>query len=262
MRSDDLSQMGSARVSKTTFATAPCIHKQHASKVEIGFYQFAAPALHGINTPKLLKATNTDLFIEFIPQAITRKALYSDPQTFEQLAQLHCSPYIPPFDVKTHEWTDSATELALSELNLPQSAQQAVRSIQSRSSCLFKYAGLISGDTNEGNWGKRSNGELVLFDWERFGYGSPAIDLAPLVSGLGTIADYKSIVENYIQYHSTIPKDTLVTHLIIAKCWIMIEVVNILVNRKKPETELYLNWYRQHAPSWLEACASVQKYSR
>ncbi|EMK6962173.1 choline kinase, partial [Vibrio cholerae] len=112
---------------------------------------------------------------------------------------------------------------------------------------------LISGDTNDGNWGIRQNGELVLFDWERFGYGSPAIDLAPLVQGLGSMDEYASIIERYTQHNSSFAADELTKHLVIAKCWIVIEVINILISRNKPEAAIYIDWYQKNLPAWLGA---------
>ncbi len=49
----------------------------------------------------------------------------------------------------------------------------------------------ISGDPNPRNWGLRADGTPVLFDWELFGPGTPATDLAIIVPGLGTLTDYK-----------------------------------------------------------------------
>ncbi|WP_390909508.1 phosphotransferase family protein [Pantoea ananatis] len=64
-------------------------------------------------------------------------------------------------------------------------------------------------NTNAGNWGKRENGELVLFDWERFGPGSPATDLAPLVKGMGREEDYRAIARRYCQLNSGFNADVL-----------------------------------------------------
>ncbi|WP_141195655.1 hypothetical protein [Vibrio sp. V12_P9A6T4] len=74
-----------------------------------------------------------------------------------------------------------------------------------------------------------------MFDWERFGQGSSAIDLAPLVNGLGSIGEYEKIISQYIKYNPVVSKTELIEHLIIAKCWIVIEVVNILVSRNNLE---------------------------
>ncbi len=176
--------------------------------------------------------------------------------TFEQLSRIHQSTYQPTFSVKKHHWKSCSTDRAMHTLNLPDITQGSIRAIQALSYELFEHTGLIFGDSNDGNWGTRENGELVLFDWERFGFGSPAIDLAPLVKGLGTIDAFESIVEKYSQHASTLPSKELERHLIIAKVWILVEVTNILTDRNKPSASMYFNWYRENVPSWL---MSVEK---
>ncbi|NIY92113.1 phosphotransferase family protein [Vibrio diazotrophicus] len=256
MLAKDLSKMGNARVSVEVLDGINCVLKQDASEVEIHFYQTAAQNLKGVNSPALVKLDGNNLFIEHIPNRISLQELRAQPDLFVQLASLHRSEYFPSFPVKKHEWTDDATDEALRILNLPNSAESSIKRVQSLSSCIFECKTLISGDTNDGNWGTRDNGELVLFDWERFGHGSPAIDLAPLVTGLGTISDYKLIIGEYTRHNALLPDAELLRHLIIAKCWIIIEVVNILVSRNNPEQKKYLDWYKTTIPRWL---ASVKE---
>ncbi|EGR1329813.1 phosphotransferase family protein [Vibrio cholerae] len=253
MSTKDLSKMGSARVSIEEFGSSLCIHKQNASDVEVNFYQHAASKLRDVNVPKLYKVQDKDLFIELIPNRMTLKELQTNSSVFEQLASIHCSKYKPCFSTKEHHWSAISTELALEALSLPRSSQSTIVSIQALSQVLFEHSCLISGDTNDGNWGIRQNGELVLFDWERFGYGSPAIDLAPLVQGLGSMDEYASIIERYTQHNSSFAADELTKHLVIAKCWIVIEVINILISRNKPEAAIYIDWYQKNLPAWLGA---------
>ncbi len=248
--------MGRAYVALTDIEGTPCIRKKGASDVEINFYKFAASNLKRINTPKLLRVTQDDLFIEYIPNRMGLEQLQTNSNMFQQIAHLHLSQYSLTFEVKKHEWSDSATDIAFQALKLSKDEQYAVKHIQSKSSELFEYPGLISGDTNDGNWGTRSNGELVLFDWERFGKGSPAIDLAPLVKGLGSITDYEEVIEKYVPYNPSLSIQELKRHLIIAKCWIIVEVVNLLLSRGNPAASTYINWYRSNVPDWV---VSVRK---
>ncbi|TFH89220.1 phosphotransferase family protein [Vibrio ouci] len=255
MSTQDLSKMGAARVSIETVGGINCVRKEGASEVEMHFYQSAAPNLVGVNTPELLKVDGSHLYIEYIPNRISLMDLRAKSDLFSQLAALHCSEYTPTFAVKKHEWTAFATEEAFKVLNLSGAVESSIKRIQSLSAGIFECKDLISGDTNEGNWGTRDNGDLVLFDWERFGQGSPAIDLAPLVSGLGSIAEYREIVTQYVKHNSAFSETELLKDLIIAKCRIVIEVVNILTSRDNPEQEKYINWYRANISKWL---ASVE----
>lgn len=256
MKKQDLSQMGAARVSIEKFEDEPCIYKQGASSVEIDFYQYAAGKLTDVNTPKLIEVKGNNLVIEFIPHGVMLDELYVNNSTFEQLAHIHNSKYQPNFSVKEHSWKTCSTDLALNILNFPAVTQDSIRTIQGMSFELFNHKGLISGDSNDGNWGVRENGELVLFDWERFGFGSPSIDLAPLVQGLGKTSDYESIIEKYTRHTCELSESTLQRHLILAKVWILVEVTNILHQRNKSSASMYFNWFRENVPTWL---ATVEK---
>ncbi|MCG7584862.1 choline kinase [Photobacterium sp. OFAV2-7] len=251
--SKELTQMGAAKVFLTEYSGVQCIEKRHASIIEINFYQNVAPLLKdfGVRTPQLIGVRDNDLMIEYIPNPVTLTELNSNPDTFAQLSSLHRA--LPSISecLKHHEWSLQQTENALQLLKLPQTIVEALINIQNQSDVLFKTEVVISGDTNEGNWGRRSNGELVLFDWERFGKGSPAIDLAPLVKRMGSLADFEAIIDNYLKHNSDISGCELLRHLIIAKCWIVVEVVNLLQARQKEQLQMYLKWYREVLPNWL-----------
>lgn len=256
MSTKDLSKMGRASVHVIQHSGTSYILKQSATDVEINFYQFSASKIKGMNTPRLLKVEDRDLYIEFIPHQVSLQALQTNTSTYKQLARLHGSECIPAFATRKHEWNRASTERALKFLNLPDTIQNSIESIQSLSAPLFNHSGLISGDTNDGNWRTRANSDLVLFDWERFGYGSPAIDLAPLVQGLGNLSEYQMVIEQYIQHNSFLTAKELEKQIIIAKCWIIIEVTNLLISRNNPEASKYINWYRENIPTWL---VSVEK---
>ena len=251
MATQELSKMGAAQVSIADFDGRSCILKQDCSAVELGFYQHASPQLAGVNTPRLLGVRGNDLYIERIPNSVALEELLANPSTFEQLAYIHNAEYRPDFPVTHHAWTQEANEAALATLNLPVMVEESFRSMQADSQELFAHQALISGDSNHGNWGRRDSGELVLFDWERFGFGSPAIDLAPLVSRLGSLTDYELITEQYTRHSVALPGELLVRHLILAKSWLVIEVTNLLVSRNKPDAPRYIDWYRENVPDWL-----------
>ncbi|KAB0481465.1 choline kinase [Vibrio sp. IB15] len=255
MSNKDLSKMGSAKVTLVHRNGVPCIRKQGAGEVEISFYQHAAQHLSGVHSPKLLAVEGDTLFIEHIPHSLTLNELQTTSEVYQQLSRIHQSQYSPSFAVKEHRWSTCDTEAAFTSLNLPQVTQDSLLRIQQHSDVLFHHNTLLSGDSNEGNWGRRYNGELVLFDWERFGYGSPAIDLAPLVSRMGTLSDYEFIVDQYLLHNNLISREDLIKQLIIAKSWIVVEVTNILVSRNNPEASKYIHWFRDQLPTWL---ASVE----
>ncbi|MEZ9423144.1 phosphotransferase family protein [Vibrio lentus] len=255
MSTNDLSKMGSARVTLEELDGELCIRKQGAGGVEISFYQHAAQHLSGVHSPKLLAVKGDDLYIEYIPHSLKLTELQITSDVYQQLSRIHQSQYVPSSKVKEHCWHINETETALASLKLPLVTQDSLLCIQQLSDALFDHKTLVSGDANEGNWGRRDNGQIVLFDWERFGFGSPAIDLAPLVTRMGTLPDYERIVDQYLCHNTLIPREDLIKQLIIAKSWIAVEVTNILVTRNNPEASKYINWFRDQLPTWL---ASVE----
>ncbi|PSW14730.1 choline kinase [Photobacterium sanctipauli] len=261
MVKEELSQMGSASVYLTEYQGVECIRKLGASPIELSFYQHSAPLLRqaGVNIPDLIHADGTDLYIEFIPNPIALNELNQTDDVYRQISIIHSLNLESPPYLKTHEWSLAKTHSAFQILNLPSASQAVLTHIQTQSRCLFSPATLISGDTNDGNWGRRNTGELVLFDWERFGYGSPAIDLAPLVKGMGCRADYESVIERYLKHSTAQSAGELLRQLVMAKAWIVIDVVNLLVERNNPMKGKYIDWFNENLPYWLDetAVASV-----
>ncbi|WP_036748160.1 phosphotransferase [Photobacterium galatheae] len=247
--------MGHAQVLLKEDHGVPYIEKRHATDVEMHFYLNIAPQLAtlGVHTPRLYHCDteNHVLQLEYIPTPVTLEALNEDSRCFRQLAAIHHFSRLPEHPKRLHQWTEQQTVQALRHLQLPGTAEAHLHQLRAQSETLFYPHACLSGDSNAGNWGIRDNGDLVLFDWERFGEGSPAIDLAPLVKGMGDLASYQAIAERYLAHSSLLSKPTLIQHLILAKAWIVVDVVNILKDRNKPDADTYLNWFRQVLPAWL-----------
>ncbi|MGP2444876.1 phosphotransferase family protein [Pantoea ananatis] len=256
MTDADLAKMGSARVKRLMSEDGKpwAIEKEPVSEVEYAFYRDAAPLLAqlGILTPVVNSACyeQRKLVLEYIPEPIQQDAVTGDA-FLSVIARLHSVPPDPSWTFSIHQWDEAALEGCLALLRLPAQAERQFRAMQKHSNVLFEPHCVISGDTNAGNWGKRENGELVLFDWERFGLGNPAIDLAPLVKGMGGEEDYRAIARRYCQLNSRFNADVLAKEIALAKAWIVNEVVLILSERGKLELAQYLGWYREVLPEWL-----------
>lgn len=256
----DLSNMGTARVA---LSTSDCgqiiIEKWPVSDVEWAFYHNVATALYQaeVATPALLSADATlrQLTMEYIPHKVEQVNVAND-DAIAMLVRLHRYPANPEWLYQTHTWTEKALENALVLLALPEKSAQQLSRFQQCSNALFGDQSLISGDSNAGNWGRRENGDVVLFDWERFGKGSPAIDLAPLIKGMGTKQTFIDLSERYchLSFHKN--SKALAREIAIAKAWIVTEVIVLLHLRQKAAFPIYLNWYRENLPDWLD---SVEK---
>lgn len=256
MSDDNISRMGTANVVLLVDESGhQVIEKFPVSDVEYSFYQHAAKNLAQVDiaTPKLFFADPSlrKLRLEYIPHQVDQDAVSGD-EVLSILSRLHCYPPDPSWVYHSHTWSESALEKSLNLLALPGRSAQQLRHFQQVSDALFSGKCLISGDSNAENWGKRDDGDLVLFDWERFSIGSPAIDLAPLIKGMGSIEKFIEFSDRYncISCHSK-PND-LAKEIAIAKAWIVTEVVVLLNERQKRDFHLYLNWYRENLPAWLD----------
>lgn len=183
MSVDNISRMGTAKVALFVDETGhQVVEKFPVSDVEYSFYQHAAKSLAQVDivTPKLLFADPSlrKLRLEYIPHQVGQDAVAGD-DVLSFLSRLHCYPPDPSWVYHNHTWSESALEKSLNLLALPGRSAQQLRHFQQASDALFSGQCLISGDSNAGNWGKRDDGDLALFGWERFSIGSPAIDLAP-----------------------------------------------------------------------------------
>jgi hypothetical protein len=261
MTAQDLSKMGAAKVALFVDEHGQhVIEKYPVSEVEYAFYQHAAHRLNAakIASPELLFADPARQLVrlEYIPHPVSQDAVASD-EALAMLARLHRVAPDAAWRYHTHSWSVSALEKSLALLALPEQASQQLRRFQQCSEVLFRHPGLISGDSNAGNWGRRDNGELVLFDWERFATGSPAIDLAPLIKGMGATHAFQALAERYcrISDHAT-PRE-LSREIAIAKAWIVTEVVTLLAERQKTDLPRYLDWYRENLPGWLDSTITL-----
>ncbi len=261
MSEQNLSRMGTAKVTLIHDEEGRrIIEKSPVSEVEYAFYHAAAPrlGLAGVASPALLSADAPlrRLRLEYIPHPVDQDAVASD-EVLSMLARLHDYPPDPSWTCHPHGWSAAALEASLALLALPERAVQQMRCFHQHSEALFRHPGLISGDSNAGNWGRRDNGEWVLFDWERFGTGSPAIDLAPLIKGMGTPQAFKAMADRYHLIAGYPDGRDLAKEIAIAKAWIVTEVVLLLHARQKSDYPRYLSWYREHLPGWLASTVNL-----
>ncbi|MBM7035033.1 phosphotransferase family protein [Vibrio ulleungensis] len=257
MESKDLSQMGRASVKLAEHEGRPCVIKNNAAITEVAFYKHTAPRLNevGVVVPEVYEINGNTLVLEYVPHAVSVDELSRSPQTFAQLAAIHEYSEPATHNMHCHHWPLNASLRALASLNLPQESLDAFEHIFAAKHLLFNHQSAISGDSNAGNWARRANGQYVQFDWERFGYGCPTIDLAPLVKGMGTLDDFERVIAHYARFgHANLPANPL-RNLIVAKTWIVVEVINLLELRNKPQKNTYIEWYNKVLPSWLNKMA-------
>lgn len=227
---------------------------------EAAFFRLAAPSLReaGVGIPYLewfyQGEDNFWLVLEYVPIPLARERWLADPEVLGVLGRLH--RHVSELQgewISKPTWPDN-TEAALSML--PASERASLHTIASRlrerTTSLFNPDCWISGDPNPTNWQLRTNGEPVLVDWDSFGRGTPAFDLAITVPGLGSEQDYRSVAAEYLRVIEADAGSTgeLTQRIALAKaCTVLQFLLQAEANNFALEK---VSWILSALPTWLE----------
>jgi hypothetical protein len=239
---EPLAGLSRSIVSRVRLRDRSLIVKLDAHPNEVRFYQQVAPTLPALEShvPKLeaagCSAERRWLILENIPHPLPQERWLADPELLAVVRSLHRTtlgtPYMLPGAFRPG-WSAEMTDGALSLF--PEQAAAELRplltSLQEDASHLFAPLCSISGDPNPSNWGLREDGSLVLFDWERFGSGTPALDLAITVPGLGEQRDHRAVASAYLDGWPGTPlsPDRLAHDMARAKAWTVVELLSSYV---------------------------------
>lgn len=270
-----LAGMSLSGVWRVRFALGSVIVKAGPSPFEARFYERAAPALRaaGVPIPELELAHHEPdtnwLVIEDIPEAlpVAQADIWQpDPRIVAILARLHATTRAEPPDLPeppAHAWTDEMTRAALSCFPASEAADLRPRlsAVQVECRSLVTPWCWISGDPNPRNWGLRTDGSPVLFDWERFGPGSPATDLAIIVPGLGDSSAYARAATAYLAAwndREPLPWDesTFARQIAIAKAVTVVQLLHGHVTGAAQVGADLLGWLTKAVPAWVRTIAS------
>ena len=243
-----LGGMSGGRVYRVRCPGRSVVVKGTSRPWEVDFYRAVAPALaqRGVATPALEWSGQDGatwwLVLEDVPHPLPQARWLADPELLAMLRRLHASaiPHAPERPgAYRPAWTPGMTGAALSLLSGPVARRLAplLESIRGAHPHLFAPRCPISGDPNPLNWGLRDDGTLVLYDWERFCYGTPALDLAITVPGLGDAAAFHRVAATYLRAARAesrpterAPRDTveqLARDIAAAKVWTMVEFLGL-----------------------------------
>ncbi len=256
---DNVSQMGMATVEILRDGDTPLVRKSGAALTECRFYESIAPCLRGqgVETPRVHRVDTASrlLELEFVPHPLARSD-YDCPDVLRHLARIHAST-IPLDDLPVfhNTWTETESESAADCLQLSSRDRHTLRRLQACQGEIFEPRTPISGDANIGNWGRREDGTVVLFDWERFSTGSPGIDLAALIPGLLPWDAVEDLARRYLAFCDSTSEGPveLARQTVIAQVWLTVEVTNLLVRTRHPHTPAFVSEYRARFPGWLNA---------
>jgi hypothetical protein len=99
----------------------------------------------------------------------------------------------------------------------------------------------------------------VLFDWERFCRGAPALDLAPLLPGLGTTETRVELARTYLDAAGRSATATEIAALAreigVAKAWNIVELLAAVADGTASAGPV-VAWLRETAPAWLRSLDS------
>ncbi|MGG0240134.1 phosphotransferase family protein [Bacillus rhizoplanae] len=186
--------------------------------------------------------------IEDIPLSFSKTRWKGDTEQIKYLFTLHSNTWNQNLNINEpfiFQWSKSLDNKALKLL--PVDLKTVIEDLRIASKDIFSQLCCISGDPNPTNWGMRNNNQLVLFDWERIGYGFPAIDLAIIIPGLGTTDKSLEthIANTYLNFWKatsiSFPYSTseLIQQITVAKIWSVLDfIVNNADTLEKQTLEL------------------------
>ncbi len=236
-----LQGLSGAEVYRLTFAATATkvILKQGYLSRDYNFYTIVAPELRnqGIALAELYRAGYDNelywLVLENIPLAVPRERWQADPAVLGLLQNLHratLSPQLKFSEFYQPSWPEELHQVCLSRWSpeLSSRLEPLLERWRQKYQRLFEPVGLISGDPNMLNWGTDEAGRVVLFDWERFSRGTPALDLGILVPGLLDYATFKRFAEGYLsldKHPHSFEVEGLALEMVAAKIWSMVEFI-------------------------------------
>lgn len=269
-----LGGLSAARVYRVRGPRGSAIVKAHADPREVHVYARVAPALRqaAIAVPRsacsALEGGVRWLVLEDIPRPLPRSRWGADPEVVAVLARLHELPLVAlpnlpdPF---RPAWADDLTAAALRGLPATVAAALAPRlcALQHASQPLFAPRCFITGDPNPTNWGVRDDGTVVLFDWERFGRGTPALDLALALPGLGNGAAFEQMAARYLAKRRRLTSSwppavaSLTREIALAKAWSVVEFLGGPAASTGQRGEAIAGSLMAKIPAWIEQIVSV-----
>ncbi len=234
---------------------------------EAEFYRSVAPGLgaRAVSVPALHWAGRVGgrwwLVLEDVPHPLPRERWGADDELLTMLARLHGGEPLPRLrarDAYRPAWPVRATTRVLATFPAHEAAHLSpiLDAMRLAANHLFVPEHPLSGDANPCNWGVRADGTAVLFDWERFCRGSPAIDLATMLPGLGTPDEYTGLARRYLvavtSPMSRGETERLARDIGLAKAWTVVEFLAGAAERGL-EDEPTTIWLHSVFPGWVRS---------
>jgi len=228
-----------------------CVLKLDPHVIEQKFYtRFAMEVSEsGLGVPRLLGHSQDEYLL--LERVDTDLEPNIEPQTLvEELHRLHTTVAVQRDDVLFQpQWPSDLTGKALERLNVSDRAIWR-RAGECRDITLDARAPecVISGDPNPSNWGRRERGQLVLFDWERFGVGQPELDVAIVMRGLPSRGEIEAVASHYSALPGRGSPEETYQRLLAWKVWTVLEFVT---EPQNPARERTTQWLALNFGQWI-----------
>lgn len=243
---------------------------KNCQRREFGTYTRLSPFFqsHQIGIPSLYFACKENrgywVVIENIPLPFPKERWKADPEQLKKLYLLHANSIknnLHITDPYCLRWDESVLNKVREILS--QQSFNDLGKLSSEICGLLRPLCCIFGDPNPTNWGIRRDGELVIYDFERIGYGHPAIDLAITMPGLGTEDGSleHEMAERYLFYweqdgfQAPFHLEKLASQIHLAKIWSAVDFVighsktmksqnlQVLINQLEGKIEMFFEVY-------------------
>lgn len=214
VRCELLAGLGYGRAYKVETGKGWLVLKGSPEKRERLFYEMLAPQVNaaGVLTPELLWSHQDGelnwIALELLPAILPESRWQTDDEVLEKLALLHNLDIdLRGIAPEAMQWSADMNRLALSTMpaDVAGKLENRLEELRRDFQYLFAPTYFLSGDPSARNWGIRKNGELVLFDWERFGFGTPQLDLACVAFGEPPVAVFREIAQGYLAHNAVEP---------------------------------------------------------
>lgn len=262
----DMGGLNSGEVYRLDFKTQSFIAKKVPHKREMDFYEQLVPTFNqaGILVPYLEWSGSTLklpwVVIEHIPSALPEYRWEADEEVIEYLAKIHNLPVTSKIPNLYRPVWDDSMNLRVLDCFDPKDHKKLtglLGPICAKAQHLFEPQCMISGDPNPKNWGLRTDGSLVQFDWQYIGLGTPALDLAISICSSENHNTCENVAKIYLQKttdeafkHNTSVAE-LASSIMLGCVWNYIRFLDRYMAGKVNVSEKVIDHIAEFFPDWI-----------
>lgn len=241
------------------------VAKHPVSATELRVYTRLAGVLldAGVRLPRVLgHGTGVDahwLLLEYLPAPLSGETVA--PETLDQLVRIHRlarRERLPVLAGAEHPFRRpqgmARAAVAAFAKDVREGLEPRFEAVAAAARALFRRRGLVHGDTNRTNWRLDAQGLPTLVDWARTGYGHPALDPAPLLSGLPDRGRAAGLAHAYLARRPELERGRqgpLANAILLAKAYTAIEFLASAATTSDTMADEATRMWTAGLPAWL-----------